>query len=123
MQLVFLRQRSSFSSPPTLDQRQQLGSGASNIFSGDGPDRCGLAEKCCPRASLRQPAEGQTILVMGDPRTIVSWKYCSLRDGVDRLETDKGQVLEMSVNQWSLYADRKAVSNGKIEKPPATSPQ
>ena len=66
---------------------------------------------------------GQTILTMGDPRTIVSWRFYSLRNGDDRLETDKGEVLEMTPSEWGLTADNKAVSSGKVETSKVTSPQ
>lgn len=58
--------------------------------------------------------KGQTILVFGDLRTIVSWRYFSLRDGTDRLETDKGEVFEASSKHWSLLADGKEVASGEI---------
>ena len=58
--------------------------------------------------------KGQTILVPGDLRTIVSWRYFSLRDGTDRLETEKGEVFQASSNHWSLFADSKEVASGEI---------
>lgn len=58
---------------------------------------------------------GQTELILGNPRTLVSWRYYSLRDGVDRLETDRGEVLEFSANRWNLYRNYKAVAHGPVD--------
>lgn len=46
---------------------------------------------------------------MGDPRTLVSWRYYS-RDGVDRLETGTGEMLEFSADRWDLYRNDRAVA-------------
>ena len=62
--------------------------------------------------------EGKTILVLGDPRTIVSWRFFSLRDGVDHLETDKGEAFEASPRQWTFYVNKKEVTRGEVEVSP-----
>jgi hypothetical protein len=52
--------------------------------------------------------EGKTILVLGDPRTIASWRFFSLRDGVDHLEAR--QALTRSVQMPSRRAISSSVS-------------
>lgn len=57
--------------------------------------------------------ELQTEPIMGDPRTLVSWRYYS-RDGVDRLETGTGEMLEFSADRWDLYRNDRAVAHGPV---------
>jgi hypothetical protein len=65
---------------------------------------------------------GKTILIFGDPSTIVSWKYYALRDGTDHIETDKGEVLDLDSNHWTLYVNKKLVGQGNVATPPAADP-